>query len=156
MTDSPKKHVIIFTDGSCNTGTGDGGWAYLIRYNNSEKENSGYEANTTNNRMELSAAVEALKALKEPCEVSLTTDSQYLKKAFTDGWLKNWLKNGWKTANKSPVKNKDLWLELLTLSEKHDLNWQWTKGHAGHYENERVDQLALAARKRETVKSFNA
>ena len=141
------KHVYIFTDGSCNTGTGDGGWAYLLRYDGYEKQASGYAASTTNNRMELSAAVNALKALKEPCKATLTTDSQYLKKAFTDGWLANWQKNGWKTANKQPVKNKDLWLELLALDQKHQLDWAWTKGHANHPENELVDTLALKARK---------
>ena len=141
------KTVFIFTDGSCNTQTGDGGWAYLLRYESKDKEVSGYASGTTNNRMELSAAVEALKALKEPCSVRLTTDSQYLKKAFTDGWLANWQRNGWRTANKKPVKNKDLWLELLTLSQTHRLEWAWTKGHANHPENERVDQLALRARK---------
>lgn len=141
------KHVYIFTDGSCNTQTGDGGWAYLLRYDGYEKQASGYEANTTNNRMELGAAVNALKALKEPCNVTLTTDSQYLKKAFTDGWLNNWQKNGWKTATKQPVKNKDLWLELLQLDQTHSLDWAWTKGHAKHPENERVDTLALTARK---------
>ena len=102
---------------------------------------------TTNNRMELTAAVRALTALKKPCTVSLTTDSQYLKRAFTDGWLETWQKNGWKTAAKKPVKNKDLWLELLKLAQTHELTWRWTKGHAGHSENEHVDGLALRARK---------
>lgn len=114
------------------------------------KEASGYEAQTTNNRMELTAAVRALEALKKPCSVTLTTDSQYLKKAFTDGWLANWQKNGWKTAAKSPVKNQDLWLELLHLSKVHKLSWDWTKGHAGHPENERVDNLALRARQQKS------
>lgn len=140
------KQVYVYTDGSCNTQSGDGGWAYLLRHGKHEKEQAGYEANTTNNRMELTAAVNALRALKEPCEVTLTTDSQYLKHAFTQGWLKNWQQNGWKTANKQAVKNKDLWLELLELSQVHALKWQWARGHAGHPENERVDQLALQAR----------
>lgn len=144
---SNAKEILIFTDGSCDTTSGDGGWAYLLDFNGRQKEDSGFTANTTNNRMELSAAVYALKALKESCNVTLTTDSQYLKKAFTDGWLKNWQKNGWKTANKKDVKNKDLWLELLDLAKIHTLNWAWTKGHAGHPENERVDTLALEARK---------
>lgn len=142
------KHIQIYTDGSCNTTTGDGGWAYLLSYKDFEKEASGYEKGTTNNRMELTAAVKALEALKEPCKVTLTTDSKYLKNAFTDGWLDNWQRNGWKTANKQAVKNKDLWLELLRLSEYHDLSWAWAKGHDGHEENERVDKLALKARKR--------
>jgi ribonuclease HI len=142
------KHVYIYTDGSCDTTTGAGGWAYLLEYGNVKKEAAAYEANTTNNRMELIAAVKALEALKEPCEVTLTTDSQYLRKAFTDGWLEKWQRNGWKTASKDPVKNQDLWLELLALSKQHTLEWHWTKGHAEHPENERVDGLALAARKK--------
>jgi len=143
----PLKKILIFTDGSCDTMSGDGGWAYLLQYGDISKKDSAFEADTTNNRMELTAAVKALEALKESCNVTLTTDSQYLRKAFTDGWLKNWQKNGWKTANKKPVKNKDLWLELLKLNDKHNLQWTWTKGHAGHLENEIVDQLALKARK---------
>lgn len=143
-----KKHVYIYTDGSCDTTTGDGGWAYLIKYNSHQKEGSGFEAHTTNNRMELTAAVKALQTLKEPCEVTLTTDSQYLRRAFTDGWLTNWQRNGWKTASKDPVKNKDLWLALLDLTHQHEVNWKWTLGHAGHIENEHVDTLALKARKK--------
>ena len=142
-----KKKVRIFTDGSCDTGSREGGWGYLLVHGDAKKTASGYEADTTNNRMELSAAVRALEALKEPCEVTLVTDSQYLKKAFTAGWLKNWQRNGWRTASKQPVKNKDLWLELLALAETHTLRWEWTKGHAGHAENELVDKLALSARK---------
>lgn len=142
-----KKCVQIYTDGSCDTTTGRGGWAYLLDYQGQEKLASGYVAQTTNNRMELTAAVRALDALKEACEVKVLTDSQYLKKAFTAGWLANWQRNGWQTANRSPVKNKDLWLELLTLTQRHKVSWQWTKGHAGHEQNERVDKLALAARR---------
>lgn len=145
---SEGKHVEIFTDGSCDTRSGRGGWGYLLRCGTQEKSASGFEANTTNNRMELTAAVRALEALKQPCRVTLMTDSQYLKNAFTAGWLKNWQRNGWRTANKEPVKNQDLWLELLALSQLHDLHWTWTKGHAGHPENERVDKLALDARRR--------
>jgi len=143
-----KKRLEIFTDGSCDTVSGRGGWGYLLRYGAQQKTASGFEANTTNNRMELTAAVEALSALKEPCAVTLVTDSQYLKNAFTAGWLRNWQRNGWKTASKQPVKNKDLWERLLALSATHDLSWRWTKGHAGHAENEVVDGLALAARRR--------
>ena len=142
-----RKQVRIFTDGSCDTGSREGGWGYLLVYGDAKKTASGYEADTTNNRMELSAAVYALKALKEPCEVTLVTDSQYLKKAFTAGWLENWQRNGWRTASRQPVKNKDLWLELLDLAKTHTLHWEWTKGHAGHAENELVDKLALKARK---------
>jgi ribonuclease HI len=144
-----RKHVYIYTDGSCDTTTGDGGWAYLLVYGKVKKEAADFEAKTTNNRMELTAAVKALEALKEPCEVTLTTDSQYLRKAFTEGWLEKWQRNGWKTASKDAVKNQDLWEDLLTLTKKHTLNWEWTQGHAGHAENERVDRLALAARKQE-------
>ena len=142
------KEVEIFTDGSCDTTTGRGGWGYLLRYGDRHKTASGFEPNTTNNRMELTAAVEALSALKEPCRVRLMTDSQYLKNAFTAGWLKNWQRNGWQTSSKQPVKNQDLWERLLELEKKHDLHWSWTKGHAGHKENELVDKLALRARRR--------
>lgn len=141
------KQVRVFTDGSCNTTTGDGGWGYLLTFGTARKTESGYEGDTTNNRMELTAAVKALEALKEPCAVTIVTDSQYLKKAFTEGWLEKWQRNGWKTAGKEPVKNKDLWLELLRLAQVHVLSWEWTKGHAGHVENELVDSLALKARK---------
>jgi ribonuclease HI len=142
-----RKRVEVFTDGSCDTVSGRGGWGYLLRYGERQKTASGFEPATTNNRMELTAAVEALAVLKEPCHVTLVTDSQYLKKAFTEGWLENWRRNGWKTASKAPVKNKDLWLRLLELSATHELHWRWTKGHAGHAENELVDALALRARR---------
>ena len=141
------KLVQAWTDGSCDTASGHGGWAYLLRYGTRSTAESGYEAGTTNNRMELTAAVRALEALKEPCRVELVTDSQYLKKAFTDGWLVNWHRNGWRTASKAPVKNRDLWEQLLELEKRHQIEWSWTKGHAGHEENETVDRMALAARK---------
>lgn len=144
--DMPKQ-VDIFTDGSCDTTTGRGGWAYLIRYLNVTRVASGFEPGTTNNRMELTAAVEALSTLREPCEVRLVTDSQYVKKAFTDGWLDKWQANGWRTASRTPVKNQDLWRKLLELTDIHDVSWVWTRGHAGHEDNERVDRLALEARK---------
>lgn len=136
-----------WTDGSCDTATGHGGWAYLLRYGEHETKASGYEAGTTNNRMELTAAVKALEVLTEPCRVRLVTDSQYLKKAFTDGWLANWQRNGWRTASKAPVKNRDLWEKLLELEKRHEVEWAWTRGHAGHAENETVDRMALAARR---------
>ncbi len=138
--------VEIFTDGSADDKRR-GGWAALLRYNNHEKLISGAEPNTTNNRMELTAAVMALRALKKPCEVDLHTDSQYLKRAFTDGWLEKWQRNGWKTASKQPVKNKDLWLELLKETKRHKIKWHWTKGHAGHRENEIVDKAAQRQRR---------
>lgn len=146
VRNQPKK-VQCFTDGSCETRTREGGWGYLLVFGERRKAESGYEADTTNNRMELTAAVRALQALTEPCQVEILTDSQYLKRAFTDRWLENWQGNGWRTAAKKPVKNKDLWLELLKQGERHELSWLWTKGHAGHPENEWVDTLALKARK---------
>jgi len=142
-----RRHVTIHTDGSCDTGSGDGGWAYLLEHRGARKRASGYEPNTTNNRMELTAAVRALEALTEPCDVTLVTDSEYLKKAFTDGWLGRWQKNGWRTASRQPVKNRDLWEELLALERVHDVRWSWTRGHDGHPENEEVDKMALEARK---------
>jgi len=148
-----RKHVTIWTDGSCDTGSGDGGWGYLIRYRDHVRSDSGYAPNTTNNRMELTAAVEALRALREPCRVTLVTDSQYLKKAFTDGWLDTWRRNGWRTASRTPVKNRDLWETLVELETVHDVDWRWTKGHDGHPENEQVDRLALRARRERTTSS---
>ena len=135
------KTVQIWTDGACSGNPGPGGWGALMRYGETEKELFGGEAETTNNRMELRAAIEALNALKEPCNVELTTDSQYVKGGIT-GWIINWKKNGWKTANKKPVKNDDLWQALDTAVARHNVNWHWIKGHAGHEENERADELA--------------
>ena len=142
------ERVTAFTDGSCDTTTGRGGWAYLLKLGSRSKQASGFEPDTTNNRMELTAAVKALEALTRPCDVTIVTDSEYLKKAFTDGWLARWQKNGWRTAARQPVKNQDLWLRLLELDSLHTVSWSWTKGHAGHEENELVDSLALAARRR--------
>jgi ribonuclease HI len=147
--------VIIFTDGSCDTKSKRGGWCYLLHSQNSFKAQSGFETGTTNNRMELSAAVRALHTLKRPCQVTLTTDSSYLKNAFTEGWLATWQRNGWRTATGKPVKNQDLWRELLTLNATHDITWTWTKGHANSPENNLVDTLALSARKSGTGKTFN-
>jgi len=144
----PKKRVTAYTDGSCETQSGDGGWAYLLTYSGARKRASGFEADTTNNRMELTAAVRVLEALRSPCEVRLVTDSQYLKRAFTDGWLEKWQRNGWRTSSRQPVKNRDLWETLLDLTARHDVHWSWTRGHAGHNENEEVDALALEARRR--------
>lgn len=138
---SAKKHVEIFTDGACRGNPGPGGWGALLRFNGNEKTLHGGEAETTNNRMELMAAIEGLKALKEPCSVVLTTDSQYVRKGITE-WLANWKARGWKTASKKPVKNVDLWQALDTLNNQHDVEWRWVKGHSGHRENEIADQLA--------------
>ncbi|MBA2935048.1 ribonuclease HI [Sphingomonas sp. CGMCC 1.13654] len=133
--------VSIFTDGSCKGNPGPGGWGALLRTGETEKELSGGEALTTNNRMELTAAIRGLQALKRPCRVLLTTDSRYVMDGLTK-WIHGWRKNGWKTADKKPVKNADLWQELLAAAAPHRVEWKWVKGHAGHDENERVDQLA--------------
>lgn len=140
--------VHLFSDGACDTTRGHGGWATILRFGEQELVLSGNEEETTNNRMELMGLLEGLRALKRPCQVHVVTDSQYLRKAFTDGWILNWQRNGWKTASKSPVKNKDLWLELIEQAKKHALTFLWVKGHAGHSENERVDELAVLERKR--------
>ena len=142
------KDVHVYTDGSCDTTTGNGGWGYIINYRGQQKTASGYEANTTNNRMELTAAVQALSNLREHCIVTLVTDSEYLKRAFTDGWLDSWQQNGWRTSKRQPVKNQDLWRKLIELSEFHQITWSWVRGHTGHKANARADKLALEARKR--------
>ncbi len=133
--------VQVWTDGACSGNPGPGGWGAVLRFGESEKELCGGEAETTNNRMELTAAIEALNALKKSCRVELTTDSQYVKGGIT-GWIKNWKKNGWKTAAKKPVKNADLWLALEEATNNHQVTWHWVKGHVGHPENERADELA--------------
>ena len=138
------KSIEIFTDGACSGNPGPGGWGAVLRYNGVEKELSGGEKETTNNRMELTAAIQALKALKEPCKVTLTTDSKYLSDGITKGWAKQWQKNGWRKADKKPALNVDLWEEILNLFEKHDVTIVWVKGHNGHPENERCDALAVA------------
>jgi ribonuclease HI len=139
-----QKNVEIFTDGSCLGNPGPGGYGTLLRYKRHEKELSqGYKL-TTNNRMELLAAIIGLESLKEPCHVILTTDSQYVKQGI-ESWLANWKKRGWKTASKQAVKNKDLWQRLDAANAKHQVEWRWVKGHAGHAENERVDDLAREA-----------
>ncbi|MEM8652394.1 MAG: ribonuclease HI [Pseudomonadota bacterium] len=133
--------VEIWTDGACSGNPGPGGWGALLRFGEAEKELFGGEAETTNNRMELTAAIEALNALKKPCKVKLTTDSQYVKGGIT-GWIHGWKKNGWKTANKKPVKNAELWQALDEAVSRHQVEWHWVKGHAGHPENEKADELA--------------
>lgn len=141
---SIKKHVELFTDGACSGNPGKGGWGAILRYGKTQKELSGGEDITTNNRMELTAAIEGLKALKEPCFVTLVTDSKYLSDGLLKGWAASWRKNGWKKADKKPALNSDLWEELLNLSEIHNLDIVWVKGHAGHPENERCDELATS------------
>lgn len=140
------KTVHIWTDGACLGNPGPGGWGALMRWNGHERELSGGERATTNNRMELLAAIKALESLKRPCTVILTTDSQYVRKGITE-WMINWKNNGWKTASRKPVKNADLWRRLDEAVATHSVSWEWVKGHSGHPENERADELAsLAAR----------
>lgn len=137
------KTVAIFTDGACSGNPGPGGWGAVLRYGATEKELSGGEAETTNNRMELLAAISALNALKHACIVDLHTDSAYVRDGI-DKWIHGWKKNGWKTADKKPVKNAELWLALDAAQARHKVKWHWVKGHAGHPENERADALARA------------
>ena len=138
------KNVEIYTDGACSGNPGPGGWGAVLIYNGVEKQLSGSEKETTNNRMELSAVITALKALKEPCSVTLTTDSKYVCDAINKGWLNSWEKNSWKKADKKPVLNIDLWQELLPLLDKHRVEFIWVKGHNGHKYNEICDKLAVA------------
>lgn len=135
------KKVEIFTDGACRGNPGPGGWGALLRCDGREKSMHGGERHTTNNRMELMAAIQALQALKQPCEVIITTDSQYVRQGITQ-WLAGWKRNGWKTASRQPVKNADLWRALDDAGQKHQMVWRWVKGHSGHRENEIADQLA--------------
>ena len=133
--------VELFTDGACRGNPGPGGWGVLLRYGDVEKELYGAEAETTNNRMELMAAIQGLENLKRECKVVLTTDSEYVRKGITE-WMENWKKRNWKTASKQPVKNKDLWQRLDKAASEHQVEWHWVRGHTGHPENERSDQLA--------------
>jgi ribonuclease HI len=143
------KTVVIHTDGACSGNPGPGGWGAILEYAGKERELSGAEGETTNNRMELMAAIVALETLKRPCVVRLVTDSTYVRDGVTK-WVHGWKKNGWKTAAKKPVKNEDLWRRLDTANQRHDVTWEWVKGHAGHPENERADQLA-----REAISTLN-
>ena len=136
--------VEIFTDGACKGNPGPGGWGAILRYGTTEKEIYGASKNTTNNIMELTAVIESLKNLKKPCELIITTDSKYVKNGITE-WIHNWKKNGWRTAAKKEVKNKELWVELDSLIQIHSISWDWVKGHSGHPENERADLLANIA-----------
>lgn len=150
MTSQPE--VTIYTDGGCEPNPGPGGWGAILQTRRAdgtpyEREISGGDPATTNNRMELTAAIEALKALNKPCRVILHTDSEYLKKGITE-WLSGWIAKNWRTSSKTPVKNQDLWQALLAETQRHTIEWQWVKGHAGNPSNERVDQLATAAREK--------
>ncbi len=144
MTQDDMPHVIIYTDGACSGNPGPGGWAALLRYGRHEKLLTGAASRTTNNRMELRAAVEALRALKRPCKVDFYTDSQYLRKGITE-WLPQWQARGWRTSNKKRVKNQDLWKALWEEVQKHEVAWHWVEGHTGQPENERVDKAAREA-----------
>ena len=138
------KHVQLITDGACLGNPGPGGWACVLRFGPHHKELSGSERQTTNNRMELTAAIEGLRALREPCSIEVVTDSEYVKNGITT-WIHGWKKNGWKTSAKKPVVNQDLWMELDELTAKHRMKWTWTKGHADHDDNNRCDELATRA-----------
>ena len=139
-----KKYVEIYTDGACSGNPGPGGWGVVLKFGEHEKELSGGELNTTNNRMELTAAIKGLEALKEECMVKLVTDSKYVSDGINLGWAKSWKENGWKKADKKPALNTDLWDELLKLVELHNVRIEWIKGHAGHKYNERCDRLAVS------------
>ena len=139
-----KNIVHIFTDGACRGNPGPGGWGAILKYNNQQKEINGFSVNTTNNIMELTAVIKALESLNRKCEIQITTDSTYVKNGITT-WINNWKKNNWKTANKKPVKNKELWLTLDKLVIEHTIEWHWVRGHTGHPDNERADQLANEA-----------
>ncbi|MGI9257723.1 MAG: ribonuclease HI [Gammaproteobacteria bacterium] len=135
------KRIEIYTDGACRGNPGPGGWGAVLRYNGVEKDLHGGDPDTTNNRMELTAAIRAFEALTEPCQVEIYTDSTYVKDGITR-WLDGWLAREWRTANKKPVKNQDLWKRLVAAVAQHDVDWHWVKGHSGHPENERADELA--------------
>ena len=135
--------VDVFTDGACRGNPGPGGWAAILRYRGTEKELSGFASHTTNNRMEMTAAIEGLEALKRPCRVRLYSDSQYLRDGITK-WMDGWKRRGWRTADKQPVKNIDLWQQLDAAAAPHSVSWMWVRGHSGHPENERADALARA------------
>ena len=144
MSKSAEILVEIFSDGACSGNPGPGGWGTVLRCGDQEKEFSGYDPDTTNNRMELLGAIAGLEALTQPCRVAMTTDSQYVKKGMTE-WIAGWVKRGWKNSQKKPVANRDLWERLLVLTEPHQVEWHWVRGHDGHAENERCDVLARAA-----------
>jgi len=144
MNDTENSVVEIFSDGACSGNPGPGGWGTILRFGGHEKELSGYDPETTNNRMELIGAIAGLEALTRPCRVRVTTDSEYVKKGMTE-WIESWVKRGWKNTQKKPIANRDLWERLLELADQHQVEWHWVRGHDGHAENERCDALARAA-----------
>lgn len=144
------KQIIIYTDGACSGNPGSGGWGAVVMYKDHQKELSGYEDNTTNNRMEIMAAISALESLKEPCIVDIFTDSQYVKRGITE-WINGWIKNNWINAQKKPVKNQDLWQRLLKANSMHTVNWNWVKGHSDNEFNIRADELARNACKQKST-----
>lgn len=139
------KEIELYTDGACSGNPGVGGYGIVLIYGNYIKEYSGYNENTTNNQMEITAVIEGLKKVKEICKINIYTDSAYTMNAFSEGWIDNWIQNNWKNANKKPVKNKELWLELIDLLSKHEVVWHKVKGHADNFYNNRCDELARAA-----------
>ena len=145
---APPKTVVVYTDGACSGNPGPGGWAAILSYNGRERELSGGERQTTNNRMELQAAIAALQGLTEPCAVRLHTDSKYVVQAFNEGWIPGWQRRGWVTSGKKPVANRDLWEKLIELAAVHEVEWIWVRGHASVTLNERCDRLAVAERDR--------
>ena len=142
------KPVTIYTDGACDPNPGIGGWAAILIFNGAKREITGGALESTNNRMEMTAVIEGLRTLKEPCAVTLITDSEYVKNAFTQGWLDNWQKRGWKTSDRKPVKNQDLWQVMLELTKPHQITWKWVRGHDVDELNNRCDELAVEARLR--------
>ena len=144
MNEPIAQHVVVHTDGACSGNPGPGGWGAILQWGDHQKEMKGGEPHTTNNRMELTAAIMALESLKRPCTVDLHTDSEYLRQGIT-GWINNWKRNGWKTSDRKPVKNVDLWQRLDAALARHKVNWHWVRGHSGHDLNERADELARAA-----------
>jgi len=150
MTSGPKTEVLMYTDGACSGNPGPGGWAYLLEHAGKRKEGSGGEVTTTNNRMEMKAIIEGLKALKKPCKVTICSDSALIINAFNDNWIDNWIKRGWKKADKKPVENRDLWEEMLLAKENHQIVWKKVKGHSTDERNNRVDELAVMESKKIT------
>lgn len=147
MSDKGKKTVIVYTDGACSGNPGPGGWGVLLQWNKQEKELSGGEPQTTNNRMEMRAVIEALKAVNQPCKIKIHSDSALIINTFKKGWIDTWIKKGWKKSNKKPVENQDLWKEMLRAMKPHDVEWIKVRGHADNERNNRVDRLAVEASK---------